>query len=233
MKLDRARLADLRARAQAKARALASRPRPARPSLPQRPTITNPKILAAQQQHRRRRQRVLLTILALALLLLFARFCDCAPEPVVTPPVPELVCPAVPDCGVGDPPTKKKPSTSKPTKPAAPKATAAPLERDQFAVPIRRTPAWLAALRLQVTARSLELAVCFNGAEKPGALRWTTTVTPASGAVADSELEPVLRGPPLTAQQQQCVLGVLSRRPFKLDAGDDVIGTRVSLIIEF
>lgn len=231
MKLDRVRLAALRARAQEKARALASRPRPAVPTLPPRPTITNPKILAAQQQRRRRRQRVLLTILALALLLLFARFCECAPEPVVTPPVAELVCPAVPECGAGEPP--KKPSTSKPTKPRPPKATAAPLERDQFAVPTRRTPPWLAALRLQVTARSLELAVCFNGAEKPGALRWTTTVTPASGAVADSELEPVLRGPPLTAQQQQCVLGVLSRRPFKLDAGNDVIGTRVSLIIEF
>ena len=234
MKVDRARLAAFRERAQAKVRALAARPRPTLPTLPPRPTITNPKVLAAQTQRRRRRQRVLLIVLALLLVLLFARYCECAPEPpvVVVEPVAELVCPEVPDCGVGAPP-KKKPTTSKPTKAPPPQAAALPLGRDQFAVPIRRTPPWLAALRLQVTARSLELAVCFNGAEKPGALRWTTTVTPASGAVADSELEPVLRGPPLTTTQQQCVLSVLSRRPFTLDAGDDVVGTRISLILEF
>lgn len=235
MRVDPGKLAALRARARDKVKALAARPRPSLPTLkkrqrPARAIITDPRLLVAQQQRRRRRQRTLLIVLAIAVLLLLARYCECAPEPVVAvEPPPELVCPDVPECGVGATPKKKPPTTPK-KKP--PTATSTPLARDAFAVPISRSPPWLAALRMQVTARSLELAVCFNGAEKPGALRWTTTVTPSSGAVSDPELEPVLRGPPLTSPQQQCVLNVLAKRPYKLDANDDV-GARVSLILEF
>lgn len=179
---------------------------------------------------RQRRRRLLLGLLAVVVLLLLSllRDCSCAPPPEEEP-VAALECPVVPECECGPkkpakPVTKKKPRVG--IVPAQP--------RDRLGLPYTGTPAWLADFRLQVTARSLELAVCFNDSEKPGALRWTTTVTPRPGTVADSEIEPVLRGPPMTSAQKDCVLRSLSTQPYRLTPdGDDDVGSRVSLVLEF
>lgn len=108
--------------------------------------------------------------------------------------------------------------------------------RDLFAVPQLRTPPWLSALRLQVSARSLVLARCFTGAERPGALRLTASVTPSSGRLADVVLESLAGGPLLAEAQVQCATSTLSQPPYRLpvEGERDVdVATRVSLILEF
>lgn len=202
--------------------------RPARPELPE--LNRDPRLAALQQRRRQQRLKVGLAILAVLLLALLLRDCDaCAPEVKIVYVEGEApTCPDVPECG----PTKPKPKP-KPKKPAKkPTGVARADDRDDLVVTTRANPEWLAALRLQVTARSLELSRCFIGVEKPGALRWTTTIVPASGTATDSALEHMLRGVPLTTAQQACVLNALIQRPFRLDSRD-AVGTRVSLILEF
>jgi hypothetical protein len=169
-------------------------------------------------------------VLLLLLLALLLRDCNaCAPEVQLVYVEGEApTCPDVPACGPAKP--KPKPQPTKPRR--KPTGAARADERDNLVVTARANPTWLAALRLQVTARSLDLARCFNGVEKPGALRWTTTIVPASGTATDSALEHMLRSVPLSAAQQACVLIVLTQRPFRLDSRD-AIGTRISLILEF
>ncbi len=188
-----------------------------------------PQLAPLQDARRRRRSRLLLGLLLLfALLLLWSRHCSCA-EPTPAPSIDDDAppCPAVPLCESAKPRPKPAPRRL----PHAGKAP--PQARDLLTLPLTGTPTWLADFRLQVTARSLDLAVCFNGAEKPGALRWTTTVTPLPGTVADSEWEPALRGPALTSTQQQCVQRVLSNPPYHLVPDGDEDLTRLSLVLEF
>ncbi len=249
--VDRQRLQALAERARAAVDELRARPKPTAPTapalptlptlkLPERPTVptlpelparpTDPRVLALQQRRRRQRIAVGLVVLALLLLALLLRDCNaCAPEVQVVYVEGEApTCPDVPECGPAKP--KPKPKPTKPRK--KPTGAARADARDDLVVTTRANPDWLAALRLQVTARSLDLARCFNGMEKPGALRWTTTIVPASGATTDSELEQILRSVPLTTAQQACVLNALTQRPFRLDSRD-AVGTRVSLILEF
>lgn len=243
MSLDRDKLQAMKRDADERLATLRSQPPPTlptieKPTLPtrptiERPTIEDPRVLQLRARRRRRRREVAAVVVLLILVALLSRWCTCEPAPVEPEPVPELICPAAPECPTGP---AKKPSTAKPKRKPS-KGTAPSQDRDLLAVPTTRSPSWLAALRLQVTARSLPLARCFNGVEKPGALRWTTTVTPSNGRVADSLLDPVLGAVALTRAQEQCVLGVLSGTPFRLDVaasdpGGDV-GTRVSLILEF
>ncbi len=242
--VDRQRLQALAERARAAVDELRARPKPTPPSIPlptlptlQRPTVPtlpelpkDPRVVALQQRRRRQRIAVGLVVLLLLLLALVLRDCNaCAPAAQVVYVEGEApTCPDVPECG----PVKPKPKP-KPTKPRKkPTGAARADERDDLVVTTRANPDWLAALRLQVTARSLDLARCFNGVEKPGALRWTTTIVPASGTATDSSLEHMLRSVPLSTTQQACVLTVLTQRPFRLDSRD-AIGTRVSLILEF
>lgn len=246
--VDRQRLQALGERARRAVDELRARPKPAAalptpPTLPalkalkvpERPVLPalprDPRVLALQQ--RRRRQRIVagLVVLAVALLALLLRDCNaCTPEvQIVYVDAEAPTCPDVPECGPAKPKPKPKP-TKKPAK--KPTGAARADARDDLVVTTRANPDWLAALRLQVTARSLDLARCFNGVEKPGALRWTTTIVPASGVAADSELEQVLRSVPLTSAQQACVLNVLTQRPFRLNSRD-AVGSRVSLILEF
>jgi hypothetical protein len=109
--------------------------------------------------------------------------------------------------------------------------------RDDFGLARKAVAPWLADFRLQVTARSLELAVCFNDAERPGALRWSVTVNPRAGTVVDSVLEPVLKSAPLSSEQEACVLRTLTTQAYRLvpgdDDDDDDVGERISLVLEF
>lgn len=188
-----------------------------------RQRAADPRLVARRTRRRRRAGVALATLALLAVLLLVLRRCACIEPP--PPPVAELTCPAAPEC-------PSRPA-QQPRRPTSRDVRPKPLPRDALAVAPTRTPKWLSQFRLQVTARSLELAACFNGVEKPGALRWTTTVTPRPGTVADSEWEPALRGPPLTTSQQACVERSL-RGPYRLvPDGDDDVGTRVSLVLEF
>ena len=197
-------------------------PRP-RPAVKTPPQIEELRTTMAERHRRRRVFRGLALLALLAVLLLLLRECSCAPEP--PPPLPELVCPDVPEC-VG------------PAKPGTPakkwQGTTRKKQRDDLTVPSGAAPPWLAAWRLQVMARSVDLATCFNGVGKPGALRLTTTVTPRSGTLAETTLEPILGAAALTAVQEACVLKVLSAPRYRLGAEPSQdVAARVSLILEF
>ncbi len=98
------------------------------------------------------------------------------------------------------------PAAPTPPAPACPPCAAAPAEtggggeggaaarrpgpaRARWAVTGVGRPPWLDALELQIGARAPALAACVTGASAGGALRWTATVDPASGRVADAAVE--------------------------------------------
>jgi hypothetical protein len=88
--------------------------------------------------------------------------------------------------------------------------------------------------RLQVAARSPRLARCFQGAGRPGALRWTASVNPTRGEVSDHQLQPIGGGAELRREQRECLLEALSSPPYRLTApGAPALPDRVGLVIEF
>ena len=109
------------------------------------------------------------------------------------------------------------------------------MARPAFQGPPPKTPTWIDAFRMQVAARSPRLARCFEGAERPGQLKWRVAVEPVSGQVSDSELEPMLLSDDLTRIERDCVMSVLSDPPYALkgDEEDPTLPTRVGLVIEF
>lgn len=215
---------------------------PTLPTLPMLPTVTPPTLppdLRAHLEEARarraaRRNRVVAVVVAVLALLWLLRRCEDEPAaPVVVAEAP--VCPTVPECPTGPAKPKPKPKPKSSSKPPRTDVTVAQ-PRDLFAVPQLRTPPWLTALRLQVSARSLALARCFTGAERPGALRLTASVTPSSGLLADVVLESLVGAPPLSEAQRQCATATLSQPPYRLpvEGERDVdVATRVSLVLEF
>jgi len=176
---------------------------------------------------RRRRNRRIAVMTVLLLLLCFIR-CDCEPGPA---PFIE-----VPDAGVlvmKKPVVTPKPPAVKPKSPLAAKVSLG--QRDGFGSNQRSTPDWLDAFRLQVAARSPRLSACFEGTERPGALRWVAAVNPESGAVSDQTLDPVGSALELTKEQRRCLTQVLSTPPFKKLAAIEgqALPDRVSMVIEF
>jgi len=176
---------------------------------------------------RRRRRRAITAGIIIALILLLLRI-DCADGPA-----PEPVA-SVGDV-VEDPVRPKAPSSPKPKRKKRP--LDGKLEgsgRAGFDVDAQPPPPWLAQFRLQVAARSPRLAACFNGAERPGALRWSALVHARSGRVTESEVEPVFRGVTLEDKQLDCLIKGLSGQPYVLDDPDpEAAPRRVSLIFEF
>jgi len=164
-------------------------------------------------------------------MLLLWRRCDEEPSaPAVVFDAP--VCPTVPECPTGAPRPKPKPRQAKPQRNDV--VVAQP--RDLLPVPQLRTPPWLTALRLQVSARSLALGRCFTGVERPGALRFAASVTPSSGELSDVVLESLPGSVALSEEQRTCAVGNLTMPPYRLPiAGErDVdVATRVSLVLEF
>jgi hypothetical protein len=177
---------------------------------------------AVQKARRERRARRTLSSAFLLLLLLFLR-CDCTgePAPVDVEPVAEVI-----DAGVKPKPRvpgKRKPSNDK----------LASTARPGFEGGKPQSPAWLDDFRMQVAARSPRLALCFKGADRPGALRWNVAVNPESGAVSDHLFEPI-GAADLLATQRDCIQKVLSTPGYHVEnAEKSSLPTRVSLVIEF
>jgi len=85
-----------------------------------------------------------------------------------------------------------------------------------------------------VAARSPRLARCFEGTERPGALRWTASYDPHTGAVADHRFEPVLAGAMLLAAQRECLVGTLASPGYRPTEQAGSSGPlRVSMVLEF
>lgn len=210
---------ELKAAMKAQRRALEASQRALRARVAQLPQVK------AAARRRRNRRLALLTVLLL--LLCFIR-CDCEPGPA---PVAEVT-----DAGVlvvEKPVVKPKPAAPKPKSPLNAKVSLGP--RDGFGSNQRSTPDWLDAFRLQVAARSPRLSACFEGTERPGALRWVAAVNPESGAVSDQTLDPVGSALELTKEQRKCLTQVLSTPPFKKLAAVEgqALPDRVSMVIEF
>jgi hypothetical protein len=159
--------------------------------------------------------------------LLLASFirCECAP-----PPPAEL--PKVEAKGATEP--QVAPPVPTPARRQPLHARIEPQARASYPGHEQASPAWLEEFRLQVAARSPRLAQCFTGSDRPGTLRWTTSVNPRSGAASDHELEPVGASAELRREQQECIVRALSNPPYRLTAPPgESLPQRVSLVIEF
>lgn len=208
--------AALAARKKAARASLAEAKRRARAAVDQ-----DPKIRRARRLERLRRALTVVVVL----LLLSLIHCECGPAepaPVVAveakPPQPKVVV---------------KPKV-KPVKPGPLAADMTKQPRPTFVGQGVGAPTWLDEFRLQVSARSVRLATCFNGVERPGALRWVSSVNPTSGTVSDHEFEPIGFGNDLTPEQLACVTGVLKSPVYKLtEPNQNALPNRISLVIEF
>lgn len=144
------------------------------------------------------------------------------------------------DCGEADapvmeaPPAPAAPIASGPPPPPAPAPVPemATVPRPAFRPAPPSTVPWVRALRMQVAARSPRLAECFEGADRPGQLRWSATVEPGSGAVSDHRLEPMLHTSALARDERDCVVAVLTDPPYRLDA-EGSEPSRVGIVLEF
>lgn len=184
----------------------------------------DPRVRAAK---RRRRIQQGVGASLLLLLLLFIR-CDCS-----QPPVENVV--AVADAGVKEPVAK--------VVPPAPKVKKAPLKgklestgRGKYEGEATAAPSWLDEFQLQVAARSTRLAECFNGTDRPGALRWTASVNGESGTVSDHEFDWIGGGGSMGTPQRKCLITTLSNPGYKLKipkSDEKPLPSRVSLVIEF
>lgn len=179
---------------------------------------------ATQRPKKPTKRRLLL--LALLLLLLLLRECSCeAPEPAPPPPPPPRA-----EEEVTEPEPVVRPP---PQKPPIRKRTAK-RDRPAYEGTASRKATWIDAFRLEVSGRSVRLSACFEGVERPGAVKWGAAIDPATGKVSDQSLEPTASTVDLTERQQTCLEQVLSNPPYRL-ATERISATpkRVSLVLEF
>jgi len=182
----------------------------------------HPMYAQMQQQRLQRRRRRLLMALLLALLLLLLSKCECDEAPATPAPAPPAA------------PTVVKPPADTPPPPKKLRGRVRGTRRPTLPVQPPGPPSWLDAFRLQVAARSTLLAGCFNGIEKPGALRWSVRVHAPTGKVSASTLEPVLSNADITPKQVECLEQHLSSPAYKLDEPDPKAeARRVTLVFEF
>ena len=168
-------------------------------------------------KHRPRRR--LLVVLVVLLLLLLLKDCSC--ETPETVPVLEPSPPA-------------ESAEEEPGEAPIPPGRIGRKGRPRYQSETPDALPWLAEFRMQVAARSPRLAECFRGIEQPGALRWTTSVEPASGQVSDHDLEPTLASTELSRTQRECAVGVLAAPVYRLSTeGERATPARVGLVIEF
>jgi hypothetical protein len=176
-------------------------------------------------KHKKNRRRLMLLLAILALLLLRL---DCSCEPVPAPPI-EPVAKPPPEVKPVDKPKRKL----RPKKPTF-EGKVDKSDRGAMEVEPPPPPSWLPQFRLQVAARSPRLASCFEGNERPGALRWSALVHAKSGKVTESIVEPAFRGATLDDRQTKCLIDGLTAAPYNLAEPDDQAGPRrVSIIFEF
>ncbi|WP_224243878.1 hypothetical protein [Hyalangium gracile] len=179
---------------------------------------------AVRRERARRRLRRAVGLAVLVLLASLLR-CDCGQPP--PPEVPKVEAKEV-----------VEPKTATPVPPPPRKQ---PLrgqiksqDRASYQGPERDSAVWIDEFRLQVAARSPRLAQCFTGSERPGALRWTASVNPRSGAASDHELEPVGASGELRREQHECIVRALSSPLYRLSAPQgDSLPQRVGMVIEF
>jgi len=179
---------------------------------------------AVQRARTRKRVRRGLAVALLALVAFFAR-CECQPAPAETM-----------EASAPEPETREPPRAPprKPGKPGPLHGDGQRLSRARFATDLREAPPWMDEYRLQVAARSVRLAQCFEGADRPGALRWIASVNPKSGAVSDHAIEPAGAGNELKTDQRECLLAALSSPPYRLTApGYQALPYRGGRMIEF
>ncbi len=181
---------------------------------------------------RRRRRRIALFIALLLLLLLLLR-CDCTEDP---PPV-EVAGPATPGAVIGDAAVVPPPPVEPPARaPLArrPKRRLKSKDRPKYRNEAPAHQSWLPSFRLQVAARGPRLSRCFEGADQPGAFKWTASVDTARGVVSDHQFEEVLAGVSLSKTLRVCLVAVLSTPPYRLTTREvQESPSRVSIIIEF
>lgn len=175
--------------------------------------------LAAERAAVRRRRVLLLSLALLALaLLLWLLVPSCEAEPEAEPAQPLVAAPT---------------AQPEPPEPPEPLARAPAQPRPTFEVPDPEPLPWIGELRMQVAARSPRLAACFEGAERPGRLKWSASVEPKHGLASEHRIEPTLQSDELTEEQRLCVILVLSDPPYKLSSDDRGAPSRVSMVIEF
>lgn len=180
-----------------------------------------PAVKARRERRRRLRQAIGITIIALLLLLIR---CDCGPGA----PLPVVKVEAV------KPEVKPRPKVTLHGPKKALDGQGTRQNRGSLGLGQPASPRWIDEFQLQVAARSPRLAQCFTGIERPGAIRWSASVNPQSGAVSDHDLEPVGVGTDLSADQHDCLVRVLSNPVYKLTGPEkEALPNRVSLVIEF
>ena len=178
-------------------------------------------------------RRRLLLLALLLLLWILLRHCNCAVEipspPDVGPPRPDSIVSVV-DAAVATPTPVVSVARSKPRPRRRLKSRRRPTYRNDIPPPA----AWLTEFRLQVSARGAQLSRCFEGAVRPGALRWTAALDAARGIVSDHQFEPVLAGAALSRSLRTCLIEVLSHPPYRLSLPDKQPSpSRVAIVIEF
>lgn len=109
-----------------------------------------------------------------------------------------------------------------------------PRARPAYEAPKPRAKTWLDDLRMQVGGRSLRLAACFEGVERPGAVRWVAAVDPSTGRVSDQTLEPIQDSISLSRAQKRCLTRALSEPAYLLSGTETTrMPERVGLVLEF
>jgi hypothetical protein len=182
-------------------------------------------IPAVRRERNRRRVRRAVTVALLLLLACLIR-CECQQGPPSPPPAKGETQETLE--------AKPKPPVTAPARREPLRAQVKRQPRATYEGEAQAPPNWLEDFRLQVAARSPRLAQCFTGTDRPGALRWTASVNPESGAVSDHEAEPVGPGPELRREQRDCVIRTLSNPPYRLSAKQkQELPTRISLVLEF
>lgn len=181
-----------------------------------------PAFKAAREALARRRRRRRRIAGAMTLLLLLLLLVDCEGKPGKHGPAAKAT------------PIAKVTPKPKPTPRGPIDGKLATQKRPGYTLDARPGPDWLDDFRLQVAARSPRLAQCFNGSERGGTLRWTTSVDAKTGVVSDHDFEPLGASANMGGKQATCVAHALSDPPYLLkNPPPDALPNRVSLILEF
>ena len=204
------RRSELRAERRRRRKHMRERMKDNRDRLQDHPAMKKVQEERAKKRKRRNRRTLIASLLLLLLLLLLK--CE----------VPQ------PGTGEGTPI-----AVASPEEPVTFGARTKTQKRPGYSVPVRPGPTWLDEFRLQVAARSPRLSTCFNGTDRSGALRWTTSIDAKTGAVTGHEFEP-LGATTITAEQKRCATVALSEPGYRLrDPPSEKLPNRVSLVLEF